>query len=174
MDVIRIFLENNYKIQTISLVRKRFKHISFITIRVQWSRFLCYKIECIVLELPGLPATEVAVRVHVDQKLSKMNSVFGLINWVHWTRFVSVETEFVGLSFKAYKPSPKNSVYMPRNRVLWTRFASLETESKGLGFIYSTCRSSTHSKNKHIVSKIHSSLSFPLTLGLSLTLWLSS
>ena len=29
-----VFLENNYKIQTTSLVRKRFKQISFITIRV--------------------------------------------------------------------------------------------------------------------------------------------
>ena len=77
-----IFLENNYKIQTISLVRKHFKHISFITIRVQWSRFLCYKIKYIVLELPGLQATEVAARVHVDQKSSSMNSFSGLVNRV--------------------------------------------------------------------------------------------
>ena len=37
------FLENNYKTQTISLVRKRFKLIWFLTIRVQRTRFLgCY------------------------------------------------------------------------------------------------------------------------------------
>ena len=34
-----IFLENNYKIQTISLVRQCFKLISYLTIRVQWTRF---------------------------------------------------------------------------------------------------------------------------------------
>ena len=55
-----IFLENNYKIQTISLVRKRFKHIWFLTIRDQRSRFLGYKIEYIVLEFLVLPTTEVA------------------------------------------------------------------------------------------------------------------
>ena len=57
---IRIFLENNYKIQTILLVRKRFKHIWFLTIRVQRGRFLGYKIEYIVLEFLVLPAAEVA------------------------------------------------------------------------------------------------------------------
>ena len=41
----RIFLENNNKIQTISLVRKRFKLIWFLTTRVQRGRFLGYKIE---------------------------------------------------------------------------------------------------------------------------------
>ena len=56
----RIFLENNHKIQTISLVRKRFKLIWFLTFRVQRSRFLGYKIEYIVLEFPVLPAAEVA------------------------------------------------------------------------------------------------------------------
>ena len=34
------FLENNYKTQTISLVRKRFKLICFLTIRVQRTQFL--------------------------------------------------------------------------------------------------------------------------------------
>ena len=34
------FLENNYKTQTISLVRKRFKLICFLTIRVQRTWFL--------------------------------------------------------------------------------------------------------------------------------------
>ena len=55
-----IFLENNYKTQTISLVRKRFKHIWFLTIRVQRSWFLGYKIEYIVLEFLVLPVAEVA------------------------------------------------------------------------------------------------------------------
>ena len=36
------FLENNYKTQTISLVRKRLKLIWFLAIRVQRSRFLCF------------------------------------------------------------------------------------------------------------------------------------
>ena len=47
-----IFLENNYKIQTISLVRKRFKHIWFLTIRVQMTQFPGYKSSI-------LPAAEV-------------------------------------------------------------------------------------------------------------------
>ena len=47
------FLENNYKTQTISLVRKRFKLIWFLTIRVQKTQFLgCYFII--------LPAAEMA------------------------------------------------------------------------------------------------------------------
>ena len=58
----RIFLENNYKIQTISLVRKRFKLIWFLTIRVQRGRFLGYKIEYILLKFPILPAVEVSPR----------------------------------------------------------------------------------------------------------------
>ena len=36
------FLENNYKTQTISLVRKRLKLIWFLAIRVQRGRFLCF------------------------------------------------------------------------------------------------------------------------------------
>ena len=89
-----IFLENNYKIQTISLVRKRFKHISFITIRVQWSRFLCYKIEYIVLELLGLPATEVGSACPRRP-----------------------EIEFNELGFWACKPSSLNLVSRLTNRV---------------------------------------------------------
>ena len=104
-----IFLENNYKIQTISLVRKRFKHISFITIRVQWSRFLCYKIEYIVLELLGLPATEVGSACPRRPKI-KVNE----------------------LSFWACKPSSLNLFRKCRNRVRWTRFQGLQTESKEL------------------------------------------
>ena len=116
------------------------------------------------------------VGVHVDQKSSSMNSVFGLVNRVHWTRFVSLETEFVGLGFKAYKLSPKNSIYMPRNQVHWTRFASPET----LWTRFHLSPPITHQplkkflNEKHRVSKYTVSLSFPLTLSLSLTLWLSS
>ena len=39
MAILGIFKKTNYKTQTISLVSKRFKLISFITIRVQWTRF---------------------------------------------------------------------------------------------------------------------------------------
>ena len=60
MSLKGIILENNYKIQTISLVRKCFKLIWFLTIRVQRTRFLGYKIEYIVLEFPILLAAEVA------------------------------------------------------------------------------------------------------------------
>ena len=54
-----IFLENNNKIQTISLVRKRFKLIWFLTTRVQRGRFLGYKIEYVLLDFPILPVPEV-------------------------------------------------------------------------------------------------------------------
>ena len=44
---------NNYKIQTILLVRQRFKHIWFLTIQVQCTRFclvnLHLEIECLTL-----------------------------------------------------------------------------------------------------------------------------
>ena len=61
-EISRIFLENNYKIQTILLVRKRFKLMWFLTIRVQIARFLGYKIEYILLEFSVLPAAEVGPR----------------------------------------------------------------------------------------------------------------
>ena len=105
-----IFLENNYKIQIISLVRKRFKHIWFLTIRVQRSQFLYYKIEYIVLDLPILPVAEVACAC-----------------------LRRPEIEFNELGFWACKPSSLNSVYKPRNRVHWSRFQGLQTESKELG-----------------------------------------
>ena len=50
----RIFLENNNKIQTISLVRKRLKLTWNITTRVQRRRFVRYKIEYGLLEFPIL------------------------------------------------------------------------------------------------------------------------
>ena len=120
------------------------------------------------------------MRVHVGQKSSTMNLVYGLVNWVHWTQFVSLETEFIGLSFNAYKPSPMNSVYKPRNRVHWTQFASPETESFVLGFIWVhvsiiACTQKILKTQKNTQFKKHSlSLSFPLTVSLSLTFTLLS
>ena len=49
-----IFLENNNKFQTISLVRKHFKLFWFLTTRVQRKRFLGYKIEYFLLDFPIL------------------------------------------------------------------------------------------------------------------------
>ena len=48
-------------------------------------------------------------------------------NRVHWTRFLSLETEFIGLGFYTYKLSPLNSVSMYKKRVQGTRFPSLIT-----------------------------------------------
>ena len=56
---LRIFLENNNKFQTISLVRKRFKLFWFLTTRVQRKRFLGYKIEYFLLDFPILHGSEV-------------------------------------------------------------------------------------------------------------------
>ena len=67
----RIFLENNNKIQTISLVRKRFKLIWFLTTRVQRGRFLGYKIEYVLLDFPILPVPEVGP---ICQKSSSLDS----------------------------------------------------------------------------------------------------
>ena len=85
------FLENNYKSQTISLVRKRFKLIWYLAIRVQRTRFLG-------LLFIILPAAEMA----------KMSTYAR--NRVQWTRFLSLETEFIGLNFYTFKSSPLNSV----------------------------------------------------------------
>ena len=169
-----IFLENNYKIQTIWLVRKRFKHIWFLTIRVQRSRFLCYKIEYIVLELPVLPEAKVGSgcprrpEIEFNElgfwacKPSSLNSVCKPRIRVHWTRFQGLQTESKELGLYAQKPSSLNSVCKPRNRVQRTRFhlsppVGHQTLKKFLN-------------KKHRVSKYTVSLSFPLTLGLSLTL----
>ena len=75
----RDFLENNYKTQTISLVRKRFKLIWYLAIRVQKTRFL----GLLFIILPPVEANRMAR------------------NRVHWTRFLSLENEFMGLGFKA-------------------------------------------------------------------------
>ena len=58
-----IFLENNNKFQTISLVRKRFKLFWFLTTRVQRKRFLGYKIEYFLLDFPILHWSEVGLNM---------------------------------------------------------------------------------------------------------------
>ena len=100
----RDFSKNNYKTQTISLVRKRLKLIWNITTRVQRGRF------------PGF-----------------FNFIIPR-NRVERTRLISLENESKGLGFKAWKPSPLHSVSKPGNRVRYTRFLGLETESFELGF----------------------------------------
>ena len=73
------FLENNYKTQTISLVRKRFKLFWFLAIRVKRAQFLVfYFIIC--------------------QQLSWWSGHVGR-NRVQWTRFLCLETESFGLVF---------------------------------------------------------------------------
>ena len=61
------FKKTNYKTQTISLVSKHFKLISFITIRVQWTQFNCYG-ENMEIEFNELG-------FHV-KKPSSLNSIF--------------------------------------------------------------------------------------------------
>ena len=103
-----------------------------------------------------------AVGVHVDQKSSSMNSVSGLVNRVHWTWFVSIETEFVGLSFKAYKLSSKDSVsfsppiaYQPTQKISY-RVSKIHSEH-------------SHSLSLSVSLSLSDSL---LSLSLSLTLTL--
>ena len=74
------FLKNNYKTQTIPLVSKRFKLISFITIRVQWTRFR--KNWC--GENMEIEFNELGFHV---QKPSSMNSFSIHGKRVHWTHF---------------------------------------------------------------------------------------
>ena len=88
----RDFLKNNYKTQTISLVSKRFKLISFITIWVQWTRFRKNWCE----ENMEIEFNELGFHV---QKSSSMNLVSMYRNRVCWTRFPYIETEFVELGF---------------------------------------------------------------------------
>ena len=102
------------------------------------------------------------MRGHVDQKSSSMNSVSGLVNRVHWTWFVSIETEFVGLSFKAYKLSSKDSVsfsppiaYQPTQKISY-RVSKIHSEH-------------SHSLSLSVSFSLSNSL---LSLSLSLTLTL--
>ena len=90
----RDFLKNNYKTQTISLVSKRFKLISFIRIRVQWNLFR--KNWC--GENMEIEFNELGFHVH---KPSSMYLVSMYRNRVHWTRFPYMEIEFVELCFWA-------------------------------------------------------------------------
>ena len=83
------FLENNYKTQTISLVRKRFKLFWFLTIRVQRTRF---------------------VGSQTGQKSSPLDSVSKHRNRVQWTRFLSKKIESTELGFRSCKPSPMDSI----------------------------------------------------------------
>ena len=50
LNTIRILLENDYKTQTILLVRQGLKQISFLTNRVQRTQFCSEKIECETLD----------------------------------------------------------------------------------------------------------------------------
>ena len=135
---------------------------------------MCYKIEYIVLELPVLPEAKVdsgcprRPEIEFNElgfwacKPSSLNSVCKPRNRVHWTRFQGLQTESKELDLYAQKLSSLNSVCKPRNRVQRTRFhlsppVSHQTLKKFLN-------------KKHRVSKYTVSLSFPLTLGLSLTL----
>ena len=102
------------------------------------------------------------MRGHVDQKSSSMNSVSRLVNRVHWTWFVSIETEFVGLSFKAYKLSSKDSVsfsppiaYQPTQKISY-RVSKIHSEH-------------SHSLSLSVSFSLSNSL---LSLSLSLTLTL--
>ena len=135
---------------------------------------MCYKIEYIVLELPGLLAIELGSacphkpEIEFNElgfwacKPSSLNSVCKPRNRVHWTRFQGLQTESKELGLYAQKPSSLNSVCKPKNQVQRTRFhlsppITHEPLKKFLN-------------KKHRVSKYTVSLSFPLTLGLSLTL----
>ena len=90
----RDFLKNNYKTQTISLVSKRFKLISFIRIRVQWNLFR--KNWC--GENMEIEFNELGFHVH---KPSSMYSVSMYRNQGCWTRFPYIETKFIELCFWA-------------------------------------------------------------------------
>ena len=89
-----------------------------------------------------------AARCHVDQKSSSMNLFSGLLNRVHWTRFVSAENEFKELGLL------KTPVTHPYT------FKKTYTV-----IIPSHSRSLSHSLTL---------LSLSLSLTLALTLWLSS
>ena len=85
------FLENNNKTQTISLVRKRFKLFWFLAIQVKRARFLIfYFIICQQLSWFSKKRR---------QKSSPMDSFSMHRKRVLWTRFLSIETESIGLDF---------------------------------------------------------------------------
>ena len=128
------FFKNNYKTQTMSLVRKRFKLIQFLIIRVQRTRFL----DCYYNILPTVEAAKFSTQAR---------------NRVHWTQFLSLETECIGLDFYTYKSSPLNSVLMYKKRVQRTRFPSLVTHIAASVIT----AISPHSKSSHVgVTQIES------------------
>ena len=151
---------------------------------------MCYKIEYIVLDLPILPAAEVAraclrrPEIEFNEldfwacKPSSLNSVCKPRNRVHWTRFQGLQTESKELGLQAQKPSSLNSVCKPRNRVLCTRFhlsprVHHRTHSKNFLRLKNTQFQKTQSLTlipSHSQSLSHSHS--PLSLSLSLTLTL--
>ena len=95
-----VFLENNNKFQTISLVRKRFKLFSFLTTRVQRKRFLGYKIEYFLLDFPILHWSEVGLKwVWRGHKSSSLDSFSKTRKRVQWTRFLVLQNESNVLDF---------------------------------------------------------------------------
>ena len=110
----RDFSENNYKTQTISLVRKRLKLFWNITTRVQRGRF------------PGFFILLLRNRVERTRLLSLENESKGLGfkawkpsplpsvskpgNRVHYTRFLGLETESFELGFFVCKTSPMTPI----------------------------------------------------------------
>ena len=79
-------LKNNYKIQSILLVRQRFKYIWFLIIRVLCTRFcpvnLHLEIECLTLNF------------HTHLEIECLTLDFLRANRVLWTRFVRNEICF--------------------------------------------------------------------------------
>ena len=78
LNLTMILLKNNYKTQTILLVRQGLKQISFLTNRVQRTRFYSEKIKCETLDFQGCMEIECQtldfqVQIHWA-KLSAENS----------------------------------------------------------------------------------------------------
>ena len=165
----RIFLENNNKIQTISLVRKRFKLIWFLTTRVQRGRFLGYKIEYVLLDFPILPVPKVGP---ICRKLSSCHSFCKTRKRVQWTRFLFLQTEFIELNFHTYKSSSMNSVSILANRVHWTRFVLKETTIL-VRYVHRRHHSKKHfrhTKKPNTQKKLSSNFKHTVTLSHSLSL----
>ena len=77
-----VFLENNNKTQTISLVRKRFNLFWFLAIRVKRARFL---------QLLSCSLTKNVGRKRVQRTRFLSKEVSSLKNRVHWTRFLCIK-----------------------------------------------------------------------------------
>ena len=76
----RFLLKNNYKIQSILLVRKRFKHIWFLTIRVLYTRFcpvnLHLEIKCETLDFHTHLEIECLTLDFLRVKSSPLDSIY--------------------------------------------------------------------------------------------------